>query len=330
MVNRKWLAKTNLWLTAGRGYSLPQSVLPYLFAVFLAAQNYKVNWILSLLGLVGIALVHLSVNILDDYFDWKKGAVSEYKKLSEKGIVAITNKCFYLEQNLLTEKQVLFGALSMDAIACLLGLIIALKAGMAVIFIAALTGLIGFFYSAPPLSLSYRGLGEPVIGLIFGPLLMFGGYITAGAHLDKLILITSVIIGILVLNIAYVHAVMDFDTDIKVGKKSFPILFGTKDNAIKVLALMYLIAYLIFAIGIYNHIYPLACALAFITLPKAFALVNMMKTGEKEKKLWMGTVENWKKLQEDGSEWFMLRFFISRNIVTEFIILLGITYYLAG
>lgn len=324
------MEKIKLWWQFGRGYTIPQSALPYIFAVLLAAKHYKIDYMLSFMGLIGIVLVHLSFNLLDDYFDWKKGAVAQYKELAQKGIVAITNKCFYLEQNLTTPKTVLIVSLTMDAIALIMGLFIALKVGISVIIIALITGALGIFYSADPIKLSYRGLGEPIIGLIFGPLLMVGAYITAGASPDKFILILSAILGLLIANIAYTHAIMDFDSDIQAGKKSFPILFKTKDNAILVLGIIYALAYVILALGILYKIFPPATALTFILLPKAFALVNLMKKPDKEKKLWMGPVENWEQLQKEGSDWFMLRFYISRNIVTEFIITFGFVYYLFG
>lgn len=320
--------KINLWFNAARGYTAPTSAIPYILAIVLAAKNYHINYFLSFLGLIGVVLAHLSVNMLDDYFDWKKGAVAEYKKLSEHGIVAATNKCFYLEQNLMTENQLLAVALSTSAFAFLLGVIIAFKVGIPVILIATFAGVLCFFYSAPPIRLSYRGLGEPVIGIIFGPLLMAGAYITAGAILDKLILLTSIIVGILVANIAYTHAIMDFDSDLKVKKVSFPILFMTKDNAIIGLAISYILAYLFLGFGIYKGIYPLATALVFIILPKCLVLAKLLKTGDKTKKLWMGAIENWKQLQKQGLDWFMMRLCISRNIVTEFVVLFALTYYL--
>lgn len=319
-----------LWLTIGRGYSIPQTIIAYIFAVVLASKHCSVNYLLSFLGLIGVTIVHLSCNMLDDYFDWQKGAVAQYKELADKGIIAITHKCFYLEQNLTTPKMVLTVALSLDAIASLIGLYIFTKIGVGVIIIAALTALMGFFYSAPPLRLSYRGLGEPVIGIIFGPLLMAGAYITAGANLDKTIVFASIIVGILIANIAHTHAIMDFEADTKVGKKSFPILFKTKDNAILAQLIMYFISYLIMAYGIYTKIFPLATILVFLTLPKAIALFKLMKTADIIKKPWMGAIENWEQIQKEGSEWFMLRFCVSRNIVTDFIIIFAITYYLFG
>lgn len=317
-----------LWLNIGRGYTIPQSALPYIFAVILAAKQYKIDYFLSFLGLIGIVSVHLSFNMLDDYFDWKKGAVAKYKELAQKGIVAITNKCFYFEQNLTTPKTVFIVSLVMDAIAFLIGIFIALKVGTSVIIIALITAVLGFFYSSDPVKLSYIGLGEPVIGIIFGPLLMFGAYITAGASPDKVVLFASIIIGLLVANIAYTHAIMDFDSDIKAGKKSFPILFKTKDNAIKVQCFIYIFAYVIFAVSLLLKVYPLKTVLVFITLPKALALIKLMKTEAREKKLWMGPVENWEQLKKEGLDWFMLRLCIARNLVTDFIVIFSIAYYL--
>ncbi|MDD3436743.1 MAG: DUF1796 family putative cysteine peptidase [Candidatus Gastranaerophilales bacterium] len=326
----KKINRLKIWFRIARGYTIPQSVIPYIFAVIFAAKQCHINYFLSFLGLIGVALVHMSVNMLDDYFDWKKGAVAEYKKLVDAGIQTATHKCFYLEQNLTTPKKLFNVAIAMDAVACLIGLFISYKVGISLIIIAFLTGLMGFFYSAPPIRLSYRGLGEIAIGIIFGPLLMAGAYITAGATLDKPILFASLSLGLLIANIAHTHAIMDFKSDEKVGKTSLATFFKTRDNAIVVQALIYIAAYLILALGIILKIFPLAYAITFITIPKAYALIKLMKTEEKQKKLWMGVIENWKQLQEEGSDWFMLRLCLSRNILIDFILILGVTYYLFG
>lgn len=326
----KIFERLKLWFEIGRGFTTPLSVLPYIFAVILAAKNCKIDFLLSFLGLIGIFIVHLSVNMLDDYFDWKKGAVETYKNLEKQGLVPENNKCFYFTQNLVTPKSVFIVASLMAAIAFLIGLFIASKVGISVIIIALITALLGFFYSASPIKLSYRGLGEPVIAFVFGPLLMTGAYITAGAHLDKFILLISTIMGILVMNIGYVHALSDFDSDLKVGKKSFPGLFKTKENAIFMLGLMYSIAYVLLAYGIFAKIFPLATIVTFLLLPKISVLINLMKSSDVEPKFWMGPMENWEQVKKQGAEWFMLRICLTRNIVTDFIVLFSITYYLFG
>lgn len=326
----KILDKTKLWFEIGRGFTTPLSVLPYIFAVILAAKHYKIDFLLSVLGLIGIFLAHLSVNMLDDYFDWKKGAVATYKNLEQQGLVPENNKCFYFTQNLVTPKSVFVVSSLMAIIAFLIGVFIALKVGISVIIIALITALLGFFYSASPIKLSYRGLGEPVIAIIFGPLLMIGAYLTAGAHIDKFILLISFITGLLVMNIGYVHAVSDFDSDLKVGKKSFPGIFKTKDKAIFVLALIYIFVYMLLSFGIFAKIFPFATILTFILIPKISALINLMKNNDIDPKFWMGPMENWEQVKKQGAEWFMLRICLSRNIVTDFIVIFTITYYLFG
>ncbi len=321
----KFFEKVFFWLRAARLYTVATSVVPYLFAVFLASQKVDVNVFLSILGFIGVVLAHLSINLLDDYFDWKKGAVEEYKKLLEAGMQARTHKCFYLEDGSVTLNQLLAAIVTMDFIACVCGFIIFLKVGWSVVLIAALAGFLAFFYSASPFKWSYRGLGEPVIGVIFGPLIMFGAYITAGAKIDNIIVLSSIIVGILIANIAYTHAIMDFDSDVKVGKKSFPIRFGSKENAINFLGVFYLLAYFLVLVGIILKIYPLISLIVFITLPKALALVKLMNSSEKTPKFWMGIMENWAALQKEGSDWFMMRLCLSRNLVVDFVILLAVS-----
>lgn len=315
-----------LWFRAARGYTMPTTIIPYVLAVALASKYYEIDYFLSFLGLIGVILAHLSVNLMDDYFDWKKGAVEEYKKLLDAGMQARTHKCFYLEENLMSIVDLRNIIIAMDLIAILIGLYIAYEVGFIVLVIAFIAGALGFFYSAPPVRLSYHGLSEIAIGIIYGPLLMAGAYITAGGVIDNTLIIASLFVGIFIANISLTHAIMDFDADKKVGKASLPTFLGSKKNATVALATFYGIAYVIFIVGLVQEVYPPISALAFLTLPKVIGLVRLMESETKEKKLWMGPIENWKALQDEGSDWFMMRLCLSRNIMTEFILILVVSY----
>lgn len=321
------IEKIKLWLIIGREYTLHQSILPYIFAVVIASKNYSINIVLSFLGLIGVVLAHMSVNMLDDYFDWKKGAVEEYKKLIEKGLKARTHKCFYLEDGLTTPETVLKVALLMDFVAILIGLYIAKNVGIIVLILAGFAGFLGFFYSAPPIKLSYRGLGEISIGIIFGPLLMIGAYITAGGMIDKTILFSSIIFGLLIANIAHTHAIMDFPSDIKSDKKSLAVICGTQKNAIFLQLLVYIISFIMVVLGVINRAYPVSSLIVLFLIPKSYALVKMMTNDYKKKSLWIGILEDWDRHVKEGSDWFMMRLCLSRNIVSDFVMILGITCY---
>ena len=328
--NIKLSEKINLWRAIVRDYTLPQTVISYVFAVILACKFYQVNLLFSFLGLTGVLLAHMSVNIWDDFFDWKNGVVDEYKKLVEQGEQAKTHKCFYLEEGLTSHKSLFFVASIMDFFAGCIGLFLAFKVGFIVLAIAAAAGFLGIFYSAPPLKFSYRGMSEFVIGIVYGPLLLSGAYIVAGGSFDKNILFSSIIIGILVANISFVHCIMDYKSDVKCGKTSLATIMGSPQNAVKLLGWVYFIAFLIFFIGIYLGLFPFASALVFILIPKIFALLKLMLNEDRKRKFWMGYLGNWDYVIKEGSDWFMMRLCISRNIVVEFIFIFAFTYYLFG
>lgn len=316
------------WLNVSRHLALPQTIIPYIFAVVLAAKHYHINYFLGILGLVGVILAHLGVNILDDYFDWKKGAVETRKKMIDGGMRARSHKCFYLEENMTTLNQILIVALGMCAVAGLIGLYITYKVGLPILVIAGLTAFLGFFYSAPPFRLSYNVLGELVVGVIFGPLLMCGAYLTAGGHLDKLILLVSIINGFLVSNIVYTHAIMDFIPDKEAGRVTLAVWFGNTEKAKVFQDFLMFGAYVLLLIGIILKILPLLSLIVFVTLPKAITLHNRMRNEDNTRKLWMGSMENWDFYVKEGVDWFMLRWYLSRNLVTDFVILLGVSYML--
>lgn len=317
--------RMKFWFVAARYHSLPQTIVPYIFAVILASKGYDIDYFLGFLGLVGVIFAHLGINLLDDYFDWKKGAVAARKLLIDGGMRARSHKCFYLEDNSTTEEDVLTIALGMCAFATSLGLIIAYNTGISVLVIAAITGILGFFYAAPPFRLSYHGLGEIVVGIIFGPLLMSGAYIAAGGEIDDLIIFASLIVGLLVVNILHTHAIMDFEPDKAANRISFAVLLKSQKNAINAQIVMLTLVYVITVFGVLTEIFPLISLFTLITIPKAVALVKLMKNEDNTKKFWMGPMEKWENFKKQGLDWFMLRWYLSRNLLTDFVVILAIT-----
>ena len=62
------------WFQNARPISLPQSMLPALTAVALSYGKAEFSWIAALASVIGVALVHLGLNLLDDWFDYKVGS----------------------------------------------------------------------------------------------------------------------------------------------------------------------------------------------------------------------------------------------------------------
>ena len=102
------------------------------------------------------------------------------------------------------------------------------QAAMGIVVYAVIGLIVGINYSGKPLELGFHGLGELVIGLMFGPLLMLGVQAAVtGTSFSWQMLCMSVGIGCMVTNIVYVHSVMEVNADAELGKMTFARLLGS-------------------------------------------------------------------------------------------------------
>jgi 1,4-dihydroxy-2-naphthoate octaprenyltransferase len=181
---------------------------------------------------------------------------------------------------------------------------------------------LGFFYSGPPLRLSYRGLGELQTGLMFGPLLMGGVYYAACGKLDVSLYFISIPIGLLVANILYTHSIMDYEPDRKVGKMTLAVLLKSKKTMLFVLALFLFTSYFLVFYGVFARFLSPYYLLTALTLPMAVSLIYLMIQFVKDPykkflpRFWMGPMSNWERVEKNGISWFMLRWYLARNLLS--------------
>jgi 1,4-dihydroxy-2-naphthoate polyprenyltransferase len=121
--------------------------------------------------LLGASALHLAANTFNDYFDWKSGtdqANSDYFQAFSGGSRSI-------ELRLITLPGLLRLAIASSGVAALAGIALVLLVTPQILWFG-LAGLFSaYFYTAPPLRLvARRGLGELLIGLNFGPLMVAG------------------------------------------------------------------------------------------------------------------------------------------------------------
>jgi len=93
--------------------------------------------------------------------------------------------------------------------------------------ILGLIGLLGgFFYTAPPVRLGYRCIGEFVIALLFGLLPVYGSYYLQTETIDVIPILPSVIVSILIFLVILVNEFPDFKADSAVNKRTLVVIFG--------------------------------------------------------------------------------------------------------
>ncbi|UQZ88001.1 1,4-dihydroxy-2-naphthoate prenyltransferase [Deltaproteobacteria bacterium Smac51] len=312
------------WIINARYHALVQSLLPALLAVCLAAREETFSPGLAFLAVIGVELGHLGLNLFDDYFDFRRQNSGYRDLMARAGMRARIAKCPYLTSGAANLNQLLTACLVFCGLALLAGLAIFLDRGHPIIWLAAVMALLGLAYSGWPLRLSYRGLGEIEIGLVFGPLLMSGVFYSACGQFDPALLLIAVPVGLLVMNIVYAHAIMDLEPDQRIGKMTLAGLLGSRPARLVMLALVLGLPYVLVGLGVASGRMNPANLLVWLTLPLAAALFKLMLQYVRdparpvERRFWMGPMNRWEVITANGIEWFMVRWYLARNLLLFF------------
>ena len=307
--------------------------MPALVAAFLATKYADFRWYLALIAVIGIGLAHLSMNLFDDYFDYKNAEQGDRSALAREGIRAMTAKCLPLQDGTVTPRQWLLVSCVFGAVACLFGVPIVIIRGISVLWVVLGVAVIGLFYSAPPLKLGYHGFGELIIGCIFGPGVFIGMSLSAAGEFHVSEVLLSVAMGLIVVNILYVHSIMDFAADRKAGKRTLAWLVGChalipKQNSVVndssatgqkptgaemragqtrqyvTLALITFIPYVLVVVSVFLSVVQPYYVVSLLALPWSVELFLSMLAFKKDplapvrKKWWYGRFQMWEQIKE--------------------------------
>jgi 1,4-dihydroxy-2-naphthoate octaprenyltransferase len=323
IMQRLHMSFYHFWFKNSRPHSLPQSVLPALLAVCLAARQTGFSLPLAFLAVMGVIVGHMSANLFDDYFDYKAHHANYRNVLNREGFRARIGKCVYITSGQATVKQLLGVSLVLMMVAIMIGSVIFYFRGTVILTVTAIAAALIIFYSGPPLRLSYHGLGELVIGIIFGPLNMIGTHYAACGAIDPTLIFISIPVGLLVMNIIYVHSMLDVVTDRKTGKHTLAVFLRRPPLMLTVLFFILFLPFLIIGYGIWRGNLPVSYAALMLVLPMAAGLFHMMTVFYKnpdhkfEPKLWMGSMRRWQQVESIGIGWFMIRWFLARNLLVS-------------
>ncbi|MDR3037305.1 MAG: prenyltransferase, partial [Coriobacteriales bacterium] len=276
-----------------------------------------------------VGMAHLGLNLLDDYFDYKGGAVQKRQELQEGGMRARMGKCAYLSQGVTLEDTRRTATL-LIALALVLGVVVLVLRGWPIAVFALLTLVLGLAYAGPPLRLSYHGLGELVTGIIFGPLVVIAAYYVALGRIDAVAVWASVPAGLLTINILNAHAIMDFESDKAADRMTMVVLLGTKQAGLVLryvlLALSYASVIVAVALGAFS---PVALAV-LVTVPMAIGFARLLRqyvVAPDEPvvfKRWMGPMGDTAMAQKLGVDWFAIRWRLARNLLMAFVLIVAL------
>ena len=172
---------------------------------------------------LGVVLVHLGSNVMNDYFDVKDGtdgANNDYFLQFSGGSRAI-------ELGLISLQNTKRLGLSLLAAGALMGIYLTFQTGWPTLVIGMAGLLIGYLYTAPPVRLvARRGLGELGIALAFGPLVTAGVVYVLTQTLTPMAFLIGLPVGLLTANILLINEFPDAESDASTGKNHLVVTFG--------------------------------------------------------------------------------------------------------
>ena len=305
-----------------RWLALPQSIISCILAICIGLSCPSFNILFAILATLGVISAHLSANLLDDIFDYILGKV-EVRNKTRNGR---TIKCQHILNKSASITDFIIWATTFGSIAILIGLFFLYKFGVTVLYFIITGGLLSIFYSAPPLKLSYRGLGELVIGLMFGPLLVCGVYFVSTGLFSYEAILLSIATGLLATNIVYVHSIIDTKVDYACEKQTLATILKTKPCQIFALCIFTFCPYIIGFI-----ISKILGIVLLLTLPLAVFLVIIVTNNKRYKILFRQLPQrSWKHILKTENETFYTRWLLARNFMTVFVTIICIYYIIKG
>ena len=222
-----------------------------------------------LLALLGVVFVQAGTNLANDYFDYRSGADNTNKEFTP-----FNGGSRVIQEGLISPKGIYKASLLFFALAILIGLYLVWVRGWALLAIGAAGLLSGYFYTASPVRLGYRGIGEFLVGLNCGPLVVLGAYYVQAQSFSLTALVASIPVGFLIAAVLYINQFPDYHADKMAGKNTIIVIMG-KERAIKGFYFLLVSSYLVITLGVTAGIIPLPSLLSLITLPLAWKTIKI-------------------------------------------------------
>ncbi len=216
------------------------------------------------IGAVGVVLAHLSVNVFNEYFDYRSGLDARTDRTPFSGGSGM------IVGGLVKPRSVFIFASGCLGATVLIGGYFAATKGLVILPIVGVAALTIYLYTD---HLSHMMLGELLAGLNFGPLMVAGSYFTQTGVLSWEALYVGLVPGILVGNLLLLNEFPDVEADRSVGRRNSLIVFGAARSA-KLYSALVASCYVLVVAGVAFGIMPLTSLLFLATLPIAVRAIR--------------------------------------------------------
>jgi len=209
-------------------------------------------------------LAHAGANVLNDYFDSRNGADAA----NHGGMFPFSGGSRFIQSGQVSERDTgRWGAVLLVGFVLPGGLVLALHSGPGLLLVGAAGLLLGWAYSAPPMSLMSRGLGELTVAACWWLVVVGADYVQR-QHFFIIPAYLAVSYAVMVSTILLVCGVPDVASDRAVGKHTLATRLSTRGLAALYLTLV-LFAHTWLVVGVWALIPPAPTLWAYLALPLA-------------------------------------------------------------
>ena len=239
-------------------------------AAYAYLKSFSWGWFLN--GVAVIYLLEIGKNAINEYVDYLSGVdtfVTPDKRTPFSG-----GKKTIIDGKLSLKENLLIGLIT-TAAGSLLGLYIVIAREPLVLWFGLAGVFFALFYSLPPFKFAYRGFGELVVGITFGPLITCGTFLVQTHTLTPLVVIASLPLGFLIANVLWINQYPDYEADLKGNKMNGVVRLG-KRRGVSIYALLFGLAYIsLVLLAIYSR--NLFWLLPLVSLPITLKAVSVAR-----------------------------------------------------
>ena len=221
----------------------------------------------AVLTFLGVLALHTSVDLLNDYWDFKRGIDSKTVKTKMSGGSGV------LPEGLLEPKQVYRAGIIFLIIGGLIGTYFVVTDGIIIGIILAFAILSIYFYSTKIVN---WGLAE-VFVTIKGTLIVIGTCYIQTSQINESMVLGGIVVGVLSSFVLFITSFPDYNIDKAKGRKTLIISLGLKRSC-TVFWLFPIVVYALTIASIILDLFPVICIIIFLTFPLLIKSGKKLKT----------------------------------------------------
>jgi 1,4-dihydroxy-2-naphthoate octaprenyltransferase len=247
----------SVWLRVIRVRFLLASVIAVLVGLALNwSQNETIAYFDAILTFAGVLALHASVDLLNDYWDFKRGIDTKTTRTKMSGGTGV------LPEGLLKPSTVYRAGVLFLVLGSLIGSYFVITYGILIAIILGFAILSIYFYSTKIVD---SGLGEFFVG-VKGSMIVIGAFYIQSGEVNIESILAGIVVGTLSSLVLFIASFPDHDADKSKGRKTLVIVVG-KEKATKLFWIFPLFAYSIILIGISLNLFPLLSLICLLSLP---------------------------------------------------------------